>query len=143
MVGLEKAKHVADISGGSLRGRSSLYVLCSVFRSFLFTLFGLSFLPLLGSATIEGSGAGLLRGQIARVFLFVSVASLVAAPILVHAALNLDDFFSRSSQVSVFHSSLNLGDALRILLINVWEHLLAFGVLGDRYWWQNLPGHRC
>ena len=83
----------------------------------------------------------MLRGQIARVFLFVSVASLVAAPILVYAALNLDEFFSRSSQVSVFHSSLNLGDALRLLLINVWEHLLAFGVLGDRYWWQNLPGH--
>ena len=41
----------------------------------------------------------------------------------------------------MFHSSRNLGDALRILLINVWEHLLAFGVLGDRYWWQNLPGH--
>ena len=40
----------------------------------------------------------------------------------------------------MFHSSRSLGEAIGTLFLNVGGHLLAFGLLGDSYWWHNLPG---
>ncbi len=115
--------------------------LAAHFSPFLFLLFGLSFLPLLRSATNQRSPFHLLKGHIVRLCLFVGVALLVAAPILFYFASHPDEFFSRSSQVSVFSASRTQGhNIVWLFLINVWEHLLAFGVLGDPYWSHNLPG---
>ena len=84
--------------------------------------------------------AGRLNRHIWRVGVFLGVAALVAAPILIYFALHPEHFLARSSQVSVFHPSRSQGEPFRVLLLNVWEHLLSFGILGDRYWRYNFPG---
>ncbi|MDE0068503.1 MAG: hypothetical protein OXO48_02220 [Caldilineaceae bacterium] len=114
--------------------------LAAHFVPILLLLFGLSFLPVFRSEVTKQAGERFLSGQIVRICLFVGVASLVAAPILTYMALNPDEFFSRTSKVFVFHSSRSLGEAIGILFLNIGGHLLAFGFLGDSYWWQNLPG---
>ena len=114
--------------------------LAAHFSPILYLLFGFSFLTCPPSATGKRLAVPLPRIHIVRLCLFAGVATLVAAPILIYFASHPDDFFSRSNQVSIFSASRNLGNVVWLLLINVWEHLLAFGVLGDRYWSHNLPG---
>ncbi len=61
------------------------------FTPFMFLLFGLTFLLPIGSFTRERG-----RAELPWVAVFVGVTGLVAAPILIHFALNPEHFFSRS-----------------------------------------------
>ena len=71
---------------------------------------------------------------------FVGVTSVLAAPILVYFVLHPNYFFLRSSQVSVFQPGSGLIGFLWALVVNVWEHLLAFGIRGDPSWRHNYSG---
>ncbi|MXZ23123.1 MAG: hypothetical protein F4Y84_21475 [Caldilineaceae bacterium SB0665_bin_25] len=123
------------------------------FTPFLFLLFGLSFLlPFVrngdGKKSGEVSSPPLLFRLIAspsrtewqKAGIFVLVAGLVAAPMLIHFALNPDHFFLRSSQTWVFDSERNLGNPLGTFLSNLWGYVLAFGFRGDLIWRHNLVG---
>ncbi len=118
---------------------------------FLFLFYGLSFLLPLPAVTRDSDGASSHRTRIAEaldrvrpevpwIVVFVGVAGLVAAPILVHYALHPEHLVSRSAQVSVFDPFRNQGDPLGTLLVNVWDHLLAFGFRGDPVWRHNFAG---
>ena len=102
------------------------------FAPFLFLLFGLSFVLPFGSVTKER-----VRAELPWAGLFLGVAGLVAAPLLVYFALHPEHFFVRSSQLLVFDPTISQGDPLGSFLGNVWEHLLVFGFRGDPYWRRN------
>ena len=102
------------------------------FVPFLFLFFGLSFVLPLRSGAWER-----LRAELPWISLFMGVAGLVAAPILVHFALHPEHFASRSGPLSVFRPSHSQGDPLGAFLVNVWDHLLVFGFRGDPYWRHN------
>ena len=104
----------------------------------LFLLFGLSFLLPTGSATREGRRVGLLKQSLPQAALFVVVAGLVAAPMLVYFALNPNHFFMRSKDVWLLNES--QGAVLGVFLRNAWEHLLVFGFHGDTTWRYNFAG---
>ena len=105
------------------------------FTPFLFFLFGMSFLlPLRAPARKR------IRAELPWVGLFVGVAGLVAAPILIHFALHPAHFFMRSSQLSIFDSNSSQAGLLGAFLVNLWEHLLVFGFRGDPNWRHNFPG---
>ena len=123
----------------------------------LFIAFGLSFLPNMAKWRIDGAGteAGTspsrssfpvalllddpLRQRLPLIGIFLGVAGLVAAPILAYFVLNPGDFLYRSDQVWVFGTVQGAGDSLKALLLNTWEHLLAFGIHGDANWRYNFP----
>ena len=107
----------------------------------LFFSFGLSFFPLLLSATGRGAPSGPLRRNLQLAGIFVGVAGLVAAPMLIYFSLHPEQFFSRSSQLWVFQPSRSQGQPLGAFLGNVWDHLLAFGFRGDPTLQFNLPGY--
>ena len=71
------------------------------------------------------------------IVVFLGVAGLVAAPILVYFALHPEHFVSRSRPLWLFDPSNSQGDPLGVLLVNVWDHLLAFGFRGDPIWRHN------
>ena len=106
----------------------------SRFTPFLFLFFGLSFLLPLRSFTREpGQMArhswARLRAEWPWAAIFVGVAGLVAAPILLYFALHPEDFFIRSNEVWLMRES--EGTPLGTFLKNVWDHLLVFGFHGD------------
>ena len=128
------------------------------FTPLLFLLFGLSFaLPFgrgedggennkkdshspLFSLRISRIQARRLKRNLLWVGVFVGVAGLVAAPILIFFALHPDHLFSRGSQLSVFQPGRSLADSLATFLDNVKGHLLAFGFTGDPIWRHNFAG---
>ena len=112
------------------------------FTPFLFLFFGLSFLLPFRSDTWEPGQVARhcwarLRAVLPWAGVFVGVAGLVAAPLLVHFALHPEHFFMRSSHLWVFDPARSQGDPLGSLLRNVWGHLLAFGFRGDPEWTRN------
>ena len=122
---------------------------------FLFLLFGLSLLPRLGNRESElersrgESGprrfphlglpmwSGGLIGNANRIGIFLGVTAVVAAPILIHFALNPEDFSPRSDVRWIFHPTYSKGEPLRALLENIWAHVLIFGFRGDSNWQYN------
>lgn len=78
-----------------------------------------------------------MRPELLAGSVFLGAAALVAAPILVYFFLHPEDFFGRSSQISVFAPSISQGDPLGTFLTNVWNHLLVFGMRGDPTWRHN------
>ena len=121
------------------------------FVPFLLFFFGLSLLLSLRDVTKVVNGTtsqqavfaatfGRLRAEMPNIAIFVGVAGAVAAPLLAHFALHPEDFMTRSGPLWLFNSSLGQGNPLRILFINVWEHLLAFGIRGDPIWRHNFDG---
>ncbi len=114
------------------------------FVPFLFLFFSLSLLP---SIVRSGDvGARRERGNFPRRLsqflfalrpylpmcgLFLGVAGLVAAPILLYFVLHPNHFFMRTDQVLIFSSHRSQGDPLGAFLENIWRHLLAFGSRGD------------
>ena len=119
------------------------------FTPLLFLFFGLSFLLPIGRSEDKGARSqrstlslsfsfltsrlqsGPLKRNLPWAGLFVGMAGLVAAPILVHFALHPDHFFVRTKQLWLFDPSLSQGDPLGALLKNAWIYLLAFGFSGD------------
>ena len=119
----------------------------------LFLLFGLSFLIPWGGSEPEGatkrigfpslrlsSLSSRLWAELPLASVFVGVSSVLAAPILIYFVLHPNYFFLRSSQVSVFQPGSGPLGFLWALVVNVWEHLLAFGIRGDPNWRHNYSG---
>ena len=109
--------------------------LAARFTPFLFLFLGLSFL------LPWGRGKARLRAELPWAGVFLGVAGLIAAPILVYFALHPDHFFIRSNQLLILQPDQSQGDPLGAFLGNVWEHLLAFGFRGDPNWRHNFDGH--
>ena len=105
------------------------------FAPFLFLLYGLSFLLPPRAYTWAR-----VRAALPGIGVFVGVAGLVAAPLFVYFALHPEHFFMRGRSISVFGPGLSPGDSLALYLLNVWEHLLAFGFRGDVNWRHNFDG---
>ncbi len=110
------------------------------FMVLLFIFFGLSFLVTSDSVNRIRVRVGLLKRYLPWTGIFVGVAGLVAAPILIHFALHPEDFFSRGSELSIIDSDLSQGIPVREFLVNAWKHLLLFGFHGDQAWDRNFPG---
>ena len=138
---------------GACAGLLAYTYIAARFTPFLFLLFGLSFLMPWGRSEPEGaiSGNGFLShrfsslksrlwAELPLASVFVGVTSVVAAPILVYFVLHPNYFFLRSNQVSVFQPGSGLIGFLWALVVNVWEHLLAFGIRGDPSWRHNYSG---
>ena len=121
-------------AAGACTGLLSYTYTAARFVPILFLLFALSFLLPLGPRMNSR-----LRAQLPRVVVFVGVAGLVAAPLLVYFALHPEDFLIRSNQVWIFLPEISQGDPLGVLLTSVWEHMLIFGYRGDPYWQYNIP----
>ena len=109
------------------------------FTLLLFLFFGMSFLVSSDSFPRMRVRVDLLKRNLPLLGIFLGVAGLLAAPILIHFALHPESFFDRSSQVSIFSSPQRQGTPLTTLLVNVWEHLLLFGFRGDQRWLRNFP----
>ena len=112
--------------------------LAARFSPFLFLLFGLSFLLPLRATSRAMERTVPVKQYLPWVGLFVGVAGLVAAPLLIHFALHPEDFFIRSRQLWLFNEG--QGNALRAFLNNAWEHLLVLGFHGDRVQRYNFAG---
>lgn len=138
---------------GACAGLLAYTYIAARFTPFLFLLFGLSFLLPWARSEPEGAIGGnaflsqrfsslksRLWAELPLASVFIGVASVLAAPILVYFALNPNYFFLRSSQVSVFQPGSGLIGFLWALVVNVWEHLLAFGIRGDPSWRHNYSG---
>ena len=82
----------------------------------------------------------LLKRYLPLTGIFVGVAGLVAAPMLIHFALHPEDFLTRGGELSIFDSDLSQGIPVREFLVNTWKHLLLFGVHGDLAWDRNFAG---
>lgn len=137
---------------GACAGLLAYTYIAARITPFLFLLFGLSFLLAWGkSETEEGTGdyASLahrfssinsrLWAELPLASIFMGIASVVAAPILLYFVLHPDHFFLRSGQLSVFQPGVHLIASLGTLFANTLEHLLAFGVRGDLSWRHNYP----
>ena len=117
------------------------------FAPVLFLLFGLSFLLPWAKRQDRGEVSGRssrfallysrLRAELPWIGLFVGVAGLVAAPLLVNFALNPEHLFWRSGQLWVFDFSRDQVNPLAALGKNVWEHFMVFGFRGDLDWGRN------
>ena len=138
---------------GACAGLLAYTYIAARFTPFLFLFFGLSFLVPWGRSEPERaiSGNGFLShrfsslksrlwAELPLASVFVGVTSVLAAPILVYFVLHPNYFFLRSSQVSVFQPGSGLIGFLWALVVNVWEHLLAFGIRGDPSWRHNYSG---
>ena len=140
---------------GAIAGLLAYTYIAARFTPFLFLILGLSFLVPWGRSEVGRKGRDRDRGHLSLRFssfssrlrtemplavVFVGVAGVVAAPILIYFALNPDQFFLRSDQVSVFQSDGGQAGPLWALFINVWEHLLTFGIYGDPSWRHNYSG---
>ena len=114
---------------------------------FLLLIFGLSCLMPHGKSDVKNENRvrgnpfshlfSRIQPEILPGTVFLGTAALVATPILVYFVLNPEDFFGRSSQISVFAPSINQGDPLGTFLTNIWDHLLVFGMRGDPNWRHN------
>ena len=122
---------------GACAGLLAYTYIAARFTPLVFLLFGLSFALPLRSVTGTRVRAASLKRNLPWVVIFLGVAGLVAAPMLVYVALHAEDFFGRSSQISVFAPSVSQGNPLGSFLFNVWEHLLAFGFRSDPNWNRN------
>ena len=107
----------------------------SRFVPLLFLLFGLSFLPPLGNFTKEKA-----RANLPFAGLFLGVAVIVAAPILIHFAVHPDHFVMRSNQLLVLRPDHGLAASLVAFGSNAWDHVLSFGFRGDPSMRHNFPG---
>ena len=138
---------------GACAGLLAYTYIAARFTPFLFLFFGLSFQFARGRSEPGGVTKGIsflafrfaslnsrLRAEWSLASVFVGVSGVLAAPILVYFALHPSYFFLRSSQVSVFQPGSGMMSSLWALAVNVWEHLLAFGIRGDPSWRHNYSG---
>ena len=121
------------------------------FTPFLFFLFGLSFLLTWGRERDRGESNGgnsrtpgiplnasRVRTELPSAGLFLGVAGLVAAPILIYFALHPEHLFVRIEAVWLLRES--QGTPLETFLNSVWKHLLVFGFYGGRAEWYGFSG---
>ena len=93
------------------------------FAPFLFVFLGLSFLPSLRAVSWEE-----VRKELRWAAVFAGVAGLVAAPLLVHFALNPEHFFLQQQvSVGIRPCASVRGTRSGTFLTNVWDNLSALG----------------
>lgn len=97
-----------------------------------FFLFGLSFLLPAGSRSKLKA-----RADLPWIVLFLVVAGLVAAPILIHFAMHPGHFSSRTHNLWIFAQEGSLLDSLNALLSSVWKYLLILGFRDQEGWFGN------
>ncbi len=139
-------RHRADRGGawwkaalaGTFAGLLPYTYLAARITPLLYLLFGLSFIYPRRIVRAAKTRAGLERQDLLRVGLFVGVAGLVAAPLLLYFAVHPEDLTLRSQQLWPFNEG--QGNPIAALLNNVWEHFLVFGVRGDRLHRYNFAG---
>lgn len=156
--GWSRRRWLSIALAGACAGLLPYTYIAARFTPFLFLLFGLSFLSAWGTGRKEREGRphaslvgrftllfsrlrdGLLKRDLRWTGLFVGAALLVAGPILIYFVMQPHHFFMRSNQLLVFHPDSGQVDPLGAFLENVREHLLVFGMRGDRFWEHNYPG---
>ena len=137
---------------GACAGLLPYTYIAARFTPFLFLFLGLSFLMPMGDSEPKGGNGensflshrlsflnSRLRAELPLASSFVGVVGILAAPILVYFVLHPNYFFLRSSHLSVFQHGSPVTGSLWTLVVNVWEHLLAFGIRGDLSWRHNYP----
>ncbi len=106
-------------------------------------LFPILILLFVGSSLFLGQISNSDRQRLQRgALLYVGVAGLVAAPILLFFLLNPDAFFYRSKYLWIADSAVNQGSLGGTLLQSVISHIKAFGLEGDSrliHNFQSLP----
>lgn len=112
--------------------------LAARFTPLLYVLFGLSFVFLGRTPGTVKEQARLLRRHLPQVGLFVGLAGLVAAPLLIYFALNPQDFTIRSGSLWLFHEG--QANPFGAFLRNAWEHILVLGFRGDQHQRYNFAG---
>ena len=132
---MERAKLAAGRAGWRMRGAASVHLHACALCTFPFHFFCLSFLLPLRADSWEK-----VRRELRWAAVFAGVAGLVAAPLLVHFALNPEHFFLRSKNLWIFDSARSQVDPLGTFLINVWDHLSLLGLRGDLNWRNNYAG---
>ena len=125
---------------GACAGLLPYTYIAARFTLLLLLFFGLSFLVTSDSVTRMRVRVDLLKRYVPLTGIFVGVAGLVAAPMLIHFALHPEDFLTRGGELSIFDSDLSQGIPVREFLVNTWKHLLLFGFHGDQAWDRNIPG---
>ena len=106
----------------------------------LLVAFGLTFVWTAWRQSGSRGVGDLVRAQAAPVALFVGVAGLVAAPLLIYFMLHPENFVSRSNEVWLFSSPLFDGNVLSTLARNLWNQLAVLGFVGDPQWRANYAG---
>ena len=81
-----------------------------------------------------------LRAELPWAAVFVGVAALIAAPLLIYFALHPDHFFTRGRDLSFLNPDRNQGIPLVALLRNTWQHLLVIGLRDDTSWHRYIAG---
>ena len=102
------------------------------FTPFLYILFSLSFLW-----PVRLVSWGSMRAELPWLLAFWGAYGLVAAPMLIHFALNPEHLFLRSKSLWLFDPGLNQGEPFWLYLQNVWGYLKIFGIRGDPDWRSN------
>ena len=121
--------------GRRVRRIATPYIHASAPDTFLFLIFGLSFLwPFRLVTQIS------LRAELLRVLIFGAAFTLTAAPIIVYFSLNPEHLFLRSSALWLFDPNRGLESPLLVFLRNVWGYLMLFGFSGDPDWRHNYAG---
>ena len=120
---------------GACAGLMPYTYIVARFVPFLFIFFCLSFLLPLRADSWEK-----VRRELRWAAVFAGVAGLVAAPLLVHFALNPEHLFLRSKHLWILDPARSQGDLLGNFLINVWDHLSLLGLRGDLNWRNNYAG---
>ena len=135
LVGLERAKLVADRIGRRVHRAVAVHIYVSAYRTLSNCLIWveLSLAPAL-------SLLGKVRAELPWAAAFVGVAGLVSAPLLVYFALHPEYFFLRSQKLWVFDPVHSQGSPLGAFVLNVWDHLLALGFRGDPHPRGNYAG---
>jgi len=72
-------------------------------------------------------------------FLFATIALIVALPLLMYAVKHLDTFWSRSAQVSIFNPSINHGNFTGMLIQHIVKTFGMFNWRGDFIPRHNMP----
>ena len=103
---------------------------------FLFLIFGLTFLLPVETLTREK-----VRGVLPWIVLFLGVAGLVAAPILIHFALHPEHFSSRSNYLWILDQETGFLASLKALVGNTWQYLSIFGFRDQDNWAPDFFGH--
>lgn len=123
---MERRSRWRTIVAGALTGLLPYTYISARIVPLLLILLGLAFLWLL-----RGKGWAKIRSYLPLLALYLSVALLVAAPILLYFARHPADFLMRVDDVSLVDPNTGRGALVRNLLHNLGIHLAAFGFVGD------------
>ena len=113
--GWRQRELVAGRAGGRLRWAAGVHLYPAQFHALSVSLLRLELCPAPSPCYREQSAGRCAQGYLPWVGVFVGVAGLVAAPLIIYFALHPEHFFVRSRQLWIFDPIRSQGDPL-------WEH---------------------